>query len=283
MDPISQGPALSRAAARRRGATAGLLLGAAAAGLGPHLGVVVAGVILAAWSSHLLSRDEGGSRLPVAPVLSLPLLGAWWLMATIAGPEGLGIAGLPLVPLSPAAERLLAPVFLVAAWATAGLWPLHRQMTGPLAAPVGAILFVRILAPIMPDGVEHWRPLAMPLVILGLWHAALSGRWAGVAVGLAWIGLLGGAPGGWAGAGLLLGAALLIELRQGTDHPRTAGLASVAAALLAGIGGLLAVEAGLRVEVVYTVLGAAALVAAAGYDSRTAMMASERSTIEPSG
>jgi hypothetical protein len=258
----------------RRSVALGLAVGAIATGLGPHLGVVALGAILAAWSSHAMSRDKGGSRLPFAPLLTLPLVGAWWLMATIAGPEGLGIAALPLVPLSWAAEGLLAPILLGATWAMTGLWPLHRQMRGALAAPVAAVLLVRVAAPAMPDGLEHWRPLAIPLVLLGIWHAALSGRWSSVAVGLAWIGLMGGSSAGRAGAALLLGASVLVELRP--RAPR------VAAGVLAGMGGLLAVEAGLRVEVVYTVLAAAAVVAATGYVSRAAMIASEPSAVEPS-
>ena len=258
----------------RRTTALGLILGAAAAVLGRHLGLVVLGAILSAWAAHVVSRDQGGSRLPLAPLLTLPLLAAWWLMATIAGAAGLGIASLPIVPLSPAAERLLAPVFLVATWAMTGLWPLHRQTRGALAAPVAAVLIVRVIAPALPDGLEHWRPLAMPLVLLGLWHAALSGRWSSVMVGLAWIGLLGGTPGGQIGGALLLVGALLVELRP-RMHPAVAGIP-------AGMGALLAVEAGLHTEVVYTVLGAAALVAATGYASRAAMIASDRSTTDPS-
>ena len=262
-------------------ATAGLLAGTIAAGVGPHVGIVIGGVIVAPWSAFVLAHAEGDSRLPIVALLTVPLLGAWWLMATIAGPEGLSLTGLPLLPLSPAAERALAPVFLLAAWATAGLWPLHRQAGGGLLAPVGAILLVRIAVPAVPDGLEHWRPLAMPLLVVGVWHAALSGRRSGLAVGVAWIGLLGGTPTGRIGAALLFGAALVVELSRRSDRPDPSRLASVAAAIMGGYGGLLAIEAGLHAEVVYTVLAAGALVAAAAAEPRQAMMASDRSTTEP--
>ena len=269
-------------AAPSRGAIAGLLAGIAAAAVGPTLGVVVVGVIAAAWSSHLAGRGLGNSRLPLAPTLTLPLLGAWWLMAIIAGAQGLGIAGLPEVPLSPAAERLLAPVFLLAAWAVMGLWPLHRQMIGAFAAPAGALLLARVATPATPEGLDHWRALAMPVGLLGLWHAGLSGRRSGVAVGLAWIGLVAGSRWGELGAALLLCSAVMLELLQRRGGTRGGRVVPTAAALLGGYGGLLVVEAGLRAEVVYTVLGGAAVVAAAGFASREAMMASTRSTTEPS-
>jgi hypothetical protein len=55
------------------------------------------------------------------------------------------------------------------------------------------------------------------------------------------------------------------------------------AGVLAGIGALLIVEAGLRAEVVYTVVAAAALVAAAGLESVIqASTASEPSAMTPS-
>ena len=239
------------------------------------------GVIVAAWSAYLLRRTTGGAGLPVGPMLTLSLLAAWWLMATIAGPEGLSIAALPVVPTSPAAERLLAPVFLLAAWATAGLWPLHRQADAALLAPAGALLIARIVIPALPDGLEHWRALAMPLIVAGTGHAALSGRAKGLAVGMAWVGLLGATPGGRLGAALLLGGALVLELSRLAAASRAMRLTVSASAIAAGIGGVVAAEAGLRAEVVYTVLAVAALVAAVGHGSRQAMTASERSTTDP--
>jgi hypothetical protein len=240
---------------------------------------VIGGVVLAAWSGFLLNRRDGGSHVPLAPLLTLPLLAAWWLMAAIAGPDGLGVAALPLVPLSPAAERMLAPVVLVAAWATSGLWPLHRQMPGGLLAVAGALLVTRVVLPAMPDGLEHWRPLAMPLVVAGLWHAGLSRRPASLAVGLAWIGLLGGTASGKRGAVLLLAAALVLELGRLDERLRHSRPARVLVAAASSLGGVLALEAGLRTEVVYTAAGAAALVSAIA--AGQAMTASVRGTTEP--
>ncbi|MDQ3137419.1 MAG: hypothetical protein M3Q93_07520, partial [Gemmatimonadota bacterium] len=257
---VVQGPTWAR-----RNALAGLLGGAALVAAGTHVPLVLAGLVLSVWSGWLLERAAGGSRMPLAPSLTLVLLPAWWLMRAIAGPEGLAMAALPSLPTSPAAERLLAPLFLVAAWATTGLWPLHRQLPAALAAPVGAMLLARVAIPTVPDGMEHWRPLMMPAIVLGIWHAALSERPSGVAIGLAWVGLLGASRGGVTGAALLLAGALMFDLatawreRLGRWLPVAVG----ASALAAGAGGLLAVESGLHAEVVYTVLAVSGVAAAA--------------------
>jgi hypothetical protein len=245
---------------------AGLLVGALAAAVGPHVALVFAGVILGVWSGRLQGRLAGRPTVPVAPLLALLLLPAWWLMATIAGPEGLRVVVLGSLPFSPAAERLLAPLMLAAGWATAGLWPLHRQLPGVLVAPLGALLLARIAVPAVPGGLEDWRPLAMPVVVAGIWHAAVSGRRSSLAVGLAWVGLLAATREGFLGAGLLLAGALVMELLAGTagDLPRPAAVARLLSLLAMGWGVLLAGEAGLQAEVVYTMLAVAGLVAALG-------------------
>jgi hypothetical protein len=245
---------------------------------------VLTGVIVAAWSGYLLQRGAGGSKVPLAPALTLLLLPAWWLMATIAGPIGLGTSALSTVPFSPAAEGLLAPALLLGGWALAGLWPLHRQEPAPLTAIVGALLVVRIAIPSVPEGIDHWRPLAMPLVVAGIWHAALSGRLPSILIGLAWVGLLAATRDGCIGAGLLLAAALGLGLSGWpAGRPARHAAARAAVALLAGWGALLAVTAGLRGEVVYTVLAVGGIVAALGrQDAAQAITASDRSATAPS-
>ena len=195
-------------------------------------------MIVAGWAGYFLQRAAGGSRVPAAATLTLLLLPAWWLMATVAGAEGLSAGSLGVLPLSPAAERLLAPALLLAGWALAGLWPLHRQMPGPLTAPVGALLVARVAVPAVPEGLAHWQALAMPLVVAGVWHAALTRRWALIAVGLAWVGLLAPGGRGLTGAGLLLAAALLLELAEpiGGSDPSRATLLRLVTGLAAAEG-----------------------------------------------
>lgn len=253
-------------APRPHAGIAGLLAGGLAVLAGPHVSVVFLGCIIAAWAGYLLQRAAGGPAVPLAPALTLLLLPAWWFMATVAGPEGLGIGALGSLPLSPAAEQLLAPILLLAAWALAGLWPLHRQMPGPLTAPIGAMLVARVALPAVPDGLEHWRALAAPLVVAGIWHAALTGRLALLAIGLAWVGLLAPGGHGLAGAALLLAGALVLELARpfGAANPRRAAAVRLALGLATGCGALLAVEAALGGEVVYSVVAVAGIVSAAG-------------------
>jgi hypothetical protein len=123
-----------------------------------------------------------------------------------------------------------------------------------------------VAVPAVPAGLEHWRPLAMPLIVLGIWHAALSGRLAAVAVGLAWVGLLGASRAGLTGAALLLAGALTLELAgdSGERFRSWKPAVRVVSALAAGAGALLAIESGLRAEVVYTVLAVGGVVLAAG-------------------
>jgi hypothetical protein len=261
---------------------AGTLLAAASSSTGG----VFAGCVVAAIGGWLVSRSPASRKLPVAPMVILVLLlPAWWLMATIAGPEGLAIGSLPDLPWSPAAERLLAPVLLLAAWATSGLWPWHRQEPAALTAPVAALVLARVAIPAVPEGLEHWRALAFPVVLLGLYHGVLTRRRAESIVALAWVGLVTATPIGQAGAALLLLAGLALELAgrlRAQAKWAVRGL-RVGAALVLGTGALLAIEGGLGTEVVYSVLAAASLVAGAGWRPSTqASTASAPTAIAPS-
>jgi hypothetical protein len=232
------------------------IAGILAALAGPHVVVVFGGTLVATWAAWLASHRPGARPLPVAPTLTLVLVPAAWLLATIAGPVGLGTAALPQVPLSPAAELMLAPALLLAAWATAGLWPLQRQLPGALVAPAGALLLARIAYPLAYDGLEYWRPLTVPLFVLGLWQAASRSRWPLVIAGAAVLALAGGTPAptvGWAG---LLAISMALELRSAMNltPPRTI-LVRVASWPPATIAGVMVLEEVLRGEVVYSTLG----------------------------
>jgi len=253
---------------------AGALLTAA----GPRVGAVFIGGMLAAIGGWLVSRSPEKRALPVAPALTLGLLLlAWWLMATIAGPEGLAIGSLPDLPWSPAAERLLAPALLVAAWGMSGLWPLHRQEPATLTAPVAALLIGRVAISAVPDGLDHWRALAVPVILLALWHGVLTRDRAETVAGLAWVGLVTVTPVGQVGAALLLVGGLGLELadRRPAWGNRVGPGVRAVAILLVGTGALFAIQGGLHTEVVYTVAAVAALVAAAG--SSRALQASTAS------
>jgi hypothetical protein len=126
-------------------------------------------------------------------------------------------------------------------------------------APAAALLLIRVALVAMPAGMEHWRPLAAPLAMLGIAHAAFTRRAAGLAVGGAWMALVSVQPSAVGAAAWLIPCALLLGLlgaaRDGESSLRRWGRRVVW--LAAGWGGLLALEASLGGEVVYSVLAAA--------------------------
>ncbi len=260
-----------------------LVVGAVAGAFGPHVAVVFLGATAAAWSAYLLFHPRGRRPAPLAPSVTLVLAPVYWLLATVAGPEGLSLVALPLVPLSPAAESLVAPALLLAGWSLAGLWPLHRQLPGALVGSIGALVIVRVALPLAPDGLEYWRPLAVPLLLAGTWHAAALARWPLLAVGAGLLGVAGLTSTGASGAGWLLGAALVLEVCSMANLPPTIiRLVRVAAWVAGAWGGLLVLEGGLRGEVVYSALGAAGLALIIGGGRPQAMTARAPSTPAPS-
>ena len=82
--PIAQHAASARRAPRADG-------GALAAAIGPHVGLVVLGVILAAAAGHLLERAAGGPRLPLAPAATILLLAGLVAHGHDRGPRGPGL------------------------------------------------------------------------------------------------------------------------------------------------------------------------------------------------
>lgn len=271
--PLS--PALGPASGVRRLAVV-LTVAAAAAltALGPHLALVFAGVVVVAWAGYLGAHPAGARPVPVAPLLTLLLVPAYWLLATIAGPLGLGMSALRELPLSPAAELVLAPLLLLAGWGTTGLWPLQRQLPGALAAPAGALLLIRVAAPLVPAGLTYWRPLAVPLLMLGLWHAAAWSRWPLVVAAAGFLGVAGAPAQAVAPVAGLLAMGPALELSSmSTLHARVTPLLRPAAWPLIAAAGVALLAELLRGEVVYSaigVLGAAVLVAAGAASSSEA-------------
>lgn len=263
-------PPLVPVFAEGRGARRWIVLlaaGAAAAASGPHVALGFAGLVAAAWAGYFAFRAPGARPVPVAPVLTLLLLPAYGLLATISGPLGLRIATLAEVPLSPAAGLLVSPVLLVVAWAVVGLWPLQRQLPGALLAPVGLLLLGRVALPLAAEGLAYWQPVTLPLAVLGLWNAAAWGRWPLLAAGGGFLGAAVATPVGIAPAAGLTALGLALELASLASVPRAVTtLVRALAWPLAAVAGLGVLEAGLRGEVVYTALGTLglALIIAAG-------------------
>jgi hypothetical protein len=253
---------------------------------GSHLLIVFAGAGVAAFAGYLLAWRARGKRvLPVLPFLALLLLPTYWLLATIAGPEGLAMSGLPDVPLSPPAQVLLAPALLLVALGFAGSWPFHRQVPGVLLAPVGALLLARVGTVALPDGMEHWRALAFPIVTVAIWHAALTRCPARAAAGGALIALCSLAPTGRAASSWLLAAAIVFESSQWSPWFGPRGIREVIRRICwvaMGWGGLLALEAGFQAEVVYSILGALGIATGIALSGDQAMTPAESRTGVPS-
>ena len=223
----------------------GVLLGTGLAALGPHLSLVFFGGVLAAWGGWALTSGTAKRPTPLGPAITLLLLPVYWLLTTIAGPVGLAMRSLPDVPLSPAAERLVSAALLIVTGAMS-------LLIGAAAAPAAAVLLTRVGMGSLPDGLEYWRTIAYPLLVIALWVAAFRRRPDLVAVAGAFLGLLSLDRDGIAGGCILLVAALLLGLRRRYAPDR--GWVRVLLAFLLASGGLEALTGALRVEVFYSVL-----------------------------
>jgi hypothetical protein len=110
---------------------------------------------------------------------------------------------------------------------------------------------------------EHWRAAAVPLVLLGLWHAAVTRRLAALAIGGAFLGVVSVRPAGVCGSGWLLACAAGLELQRllsaGTAQRLAPGVRMLLA-FAAAWGAQQVLAAGLETEVVYSVFAAIAAV-----------------------
>jgi hypothetical protein len=272
----------ARASTVTRAGIMALVAGMLCTAFAPYLSLVLAGAAAASWSLWVTDRER--ARWPVLPaILTAVLAFTFFFIATIAGPEGLSMAELGALPVSPAAETLVAGLLLVASWLMSGLWPLHRLAVAPLLGPAAILILARVGLVVAPAGMEHWRPIAVPIAMLALWHAGAR-RWGpGLVVGAGWLAEVSVAPPpeGIVAAAWLLLAGLALELLDGDGEARLRRWARGIALIAAGWGGLLALEAGLHGEVVYTVLAAIGVVLAIG-GSGQAMTPRAPRTLAPS-
>lgn len=252
------GPVLDWAVLRERPAiSAAFVAGALGVVVGPHAGLVFIGLMVAAGADYLARRIRGHAAFPWLPVATLGLLPIWWLLATIAGPVGLGVASLGDVPLSPRAEILLALPLALVVWSCLGLWPAHRLFLGGLLAPLGIALWLRVARPALAEGLHHWQPLLMPLGVLGVWGAAMIGRSSAALNALAFVALASATSGSSAAALLLMAAALALAARRAPAAPASAWrLADRLAWTVAVLALPLLLEAGFRGQVTYTLAAA---------------------------
>lgn len=268
VEPVASGPIDSRVLPR-----ALLVVGAIAALAAPHLDLVLGGAALAAVAAHLIVRRPRLAGIPLFPAATVGALAyAGYYLHVIAGPAGVSLATLPDAPLSTAAQALIVPALAVAAAGFFGLWPIGAFTPGPWLAPIGVALLLRIAVHALPLGIEGWRTIAIPVGVIAAWAAALTGRPLHLASAGAWMACFAPLGGGVTGAWILALVPLFGLPRKASDHtpggvpgstPRTCILAVVAV-----LGGLLALDGLLRAEVVYTVFAAAAAAHSAVYISR---------------
>lgn len=170
-------------------------VGALALVVGRHVALAFGGAVAVAAGAQWYLGRRPSAPPPLLPLAVFVLLApAYWLLATVAGPVGLGIGTLGDVPLSPAAEVLLALPLAAVVWGFAGLWPLHGFAPGPLLFPAGVLLWLRVAAPAVPDGLRYWEPLVGAAAVAGIWHAAATRRLPGAVSGLALLALAAAGP-----------------------------------------------------------------------------------------
>jgi len=180
-------------------------------------------------------------------LLSVFLLPSLWFALTVAGPGGMSLEGLRDAPFSPAAETLLAALLLPATLVLAGIWPFGPVARGPRLAPLGALLLLVAVRPVLGEGLDHWRSLYAGWLVLGAFVAAGGADWPRL---VACAGLFAIACDGesfaWAGTSLAVIASLL-SVAPGMHRllPRVALLAAAAC-------GIAALGVTLGIEVVYS-------------------------------
>ncbi len=241
------------------------VVGLIVAWTGRHVALVVGGALVAAVAAPRSSHRFGAQtrrltrRLTVRvaivhAAIALALLTPYWLLATIAGPVGLSLDALHDVPLSDAAETLVAIPVATAVWLCFSIWPFHDAGPGAVGAMAAAAVWLRVAEPGLPHGLAHWQPLIALLAVIGMWHGAAIRRPDTALLGLALLALASLAPESALAVLVLVPAAGVLRLASGAVR--------AVAVIAAGFGSLFALVAGLRAQVVYTVLAAAGLACA---------------------
>ncbi len=211
----------------------------------------LAGVLL----EHRLTR-----RWPlVAPIALAGVLVVGYLMIHVAGETPLTMESLEAAPYSDAFEILIVLLLGLACWVLLGLWPFASTLRGPHATLLAAVLLVRVVAPILPDGATHWQPIFYLIPAIAAWHAAATGRHNEALRALGTLGLLSGSDvAGWAGIGLaacaLVGEGAVLVPASGREATGVWLFALRATAVVAALLLLPLLQGALETQVVYTVL-----------------------------
>lgn len=222
----------------------------------PNLLLLVLGVLLALVAGAIWEYQAGlGARWPVgAFIAGVALLIATVMLLQVAGDTPLALDRMTEGPFSEAFQLLLAPVLALAAWPLVRLWPLHGTRTGPAAALAGAAILVRLLSPILPDGVSHWQPVLYGLLAIGAGYGAVVRNDALLGSTIAALGLLSGqSEAGWGGIAVLTAAIALQSLARATRKFPPALIAGRIILIAASLAVIPMLLGGLQAEVAFTV------------------------------
>jgi hypothetical protein len=248
----------------------GFLIAGCTVAFAPTLRSVTLASVVAATVGHILLRRNGaGWRLPLLPVFALCLLPVFHYFAAITGDPNPAISSLVDAPLSTAAQLRIVPWIFLAAWGFSGLWPIQGAVPA-YARPLSIVLLVRLAAVPLSEGVVHWSPIFLPVIVLALFHLAATGgnpavrarRFQGLLVAGGLLGAVAGGRGLEAATVMAVAATIYpfiqpLEVRGPSAFRAGGRLFWVIP--LAAIVPLLG--AGLAVQVSYTVLAAGATAA----------------------
>ncbi|MEP6472223.1 MAG: hypothetical protein ABJC74_00780 [Gemmatimonadota bacterium] len=234
-------------------------------GLIPTVTTLVIGTIVAATLLYLQARRSNEvARLPLLVIGTLCLIPAGWLLLTVAGSVAPTLGSLPDAPLSPAAELWIAPWLLVAGWVLLGQWPIQWLVPRPSLAMLGGIALLGIGAFGIPLGMQAFQPWLAPVLVISLWWALATRRLEMALGALALFGALAvPETGRWV---VLLPFAVTSLLVMQDARPISMHRAARRKILLviSGCGLWYVLLAGLRTQVVYTVLCVLAVAVASG-------------------
>jgi hypothetical protein len=235
---------------------------------------------LAALLHWTMPRHRPIDRLPVALLAAALTVGVAWLAWRAAGPDGLARAGLGDAPFSPAAQRIMAAALLLVGVILAGVPPFDRFVPGALLAPLAASLIGGAVLPGMPEGVEQWRGIVAPWLVVAAADAVRRRREALAAACAALFVIVAGDPGA-ATTGLLLAvaasAAELVPMVAWPSWRPWAARVLAALAVASFAGGLRQALGG---EVVYSVAMTAVLLAGVLRGGTGATVAPPRETAQ---
>lgn len=243
------------------------LLGALTALAVQHLHLFMPAMLISVVAGELFERRASRtSQLPITLVATVAAMGVvGYFLAHVAGGQPLLLATLPEAPYSAAFELGASLVLCLVAYRLLGLWPLHGARQGPAAPLLAGILLVRLVLPVLPNGLEHWQPFLYLLVAIAAWHAALASLPVEAFTSIAALGLLSGGPtAAWAGLALVAGMVTLGFFHRVRAFRWIPLVARWLVFPMAGLIGLLlllpTLSAGLAVEVFYSVAAVSGVV-----------------------